>query len=141
MTQFLTILTACLFLCAQIHAADLPAQQPLKDFRRVVIADDANAVQRAAAEELANYSGQIVGQKMEVLALSKLSADAPGLTFLVGDGAAARALGKTIEEYEKRTDNTSALLAKCLRTFRAKRVDALKLKHDTPPTSGTYPTP
>lgn len=74
------------------HAAD---GQPLKDFRRVVIADAALPVQRAAAEELATYAGKIVGQKIEVTKLSELAADAPGLSFFVGDAAAERALGKS----------------------------------------------
>lgn len=94
--RFLTLLAPMLLApLAVIHAADLPASQMLNDFRRVVVADDANAVQRAAAAEMANYAGRIVGHKMEMLEVSKLAEDAPGLTFFVGDGAAQVALGKS----------------------------------------------
>ena len=96
MKRFLTLLAPMLLTPpAAIHAADLPAWQTLKDFRRVVVADDANAVQRAAADELASYAGRIVGHKIEILGVSKLAADAPGSTFFIGDGAAEIALGKS----------------------------------------------
>jgi hypothetical protein len=92
MKRTFALLTALLLTPpATAHAAD---GQPLKDFRRVVIADAALPVQRAAAEELATYAGKIVGQKIEVTKLSELTADAPGLSFFVGDAAAERALGK-----------------------------------------------
>jgi hypothetical protein len=99
-----------------VAADDLPARQRLKDFRRVVIADDANAVQRAAAAELADYAGRIAGQKLETLTVSKLAADAPGLTFFVGDGAAEVALGKSpkpwkTEEWMLRTVPQGLVLA------------------------------
>ena len=71
------------------------ADQKLTDFQRIVIADDANSVQQAAATELAMYVGQIAARKIEVLKASKLAADAPGLSFFVGDGAAELALGKS----------------------------------------------
>ncbi len=51
------------FAITSIAAAATP--QHLEDFQRVVIADDALAVQRAAAEELANFAGRIVGRKLE----------------------------------------------------------------------------
>lgn len=73
----------------------LLAAQKLTDFQRIVIADDANAVQRAAAGELALYVGQVVARKIEVIKASKLSGGAPGLSFFVGDGAAEVALGKS----------------------------------------------
>jgi len=73
--------------------AQLLAAQKLTDFQRIVIADDANAVQRAAAYELALYVGKIAARKFEVIKTSKLAADAPGLSFFVGDGAAESALG------------------------------------------------
>jgi hypothetical protein len=96
MKLFLTLLAPLLLAPpAVIQAADLPAQQLLKDFRRVVVADDANAVQRAAAAELANYAGRIAGHRMEAFEVSKLAADAPGLTFFIGDGSAAVALGSS----------------------------------------------
>ena len=46
-------LGSLLALLATFHAAAAPAPQNLKDYRRVVIADDASGVQRAAAAELA----------------------------------------------------------------------------------------
>jgi hypothetical protein len=99
-----------------LSAADALAVQRLSDFRRVVIADDAPAVQRAAAEELANYAGQIAARKLEVVTLDKLAAEAPGLTFFVGDGAAERALGKSpkpwqTEEWMLRTVGNGLVLA------------------------------
>jgi len=92
------------------------ARQPLKAFRRVVIADGANTVQRAAAEELAHYAGKIAGRRLEVIPLGKLAADAPGLTFFVGDGAAERAFGKSpgpwrTEEWMLRTVGNGLVLA------------------------------
>jgi len=45
-------------------ATEAAAPQRLSDFQRVVVADDANAVQRDAAEELVNYFGRISGQKL-----------------------------------------------------------------------------
>lgn len=96
MKLFLTLLFSLLLAPqAAIQAADLPAQQLLKDYRRVVVADDANAVQRAAAAELANYVGRIVGHRIEACEVSKLTADAPGLTFFIGDGAAEVAIGSS----------------------------------------------
>ena len=74
-------------------AAEPAAARTLRDFRRVVVADDALPVQKAAAEELAHYAGQIAGQKIEIVPLAKFSADAAGASFFVGDAAAARALG------------------------------------------------
>jgi len=73
--------------------AQLLAAQKLTDFQRIVIADDANAVQRAAADELALYVGKIAARKLAVIKMSKLAADAPGLSFFVGEGAAVSALG------------------------------------------------
>jgi hypothetical protein len=101
---------------ATSHAANPPAPQKLADFQRVVIADDAIAVQRAAAEELAGYAGRVAGRKVEVVTLGKLAADAPGLTFFVGDGAAERALGKSAkpwkaEEWMLRTVGNGLVLA------------------------------
>ncbi|MBL9153049.1 MAG: DUF4838 domain-containing protein [Verrucomicrobiales bacterium] len=75
-------------------AAESPAAQKLSDFRRVVIAEDANPVQRAAADELAAYVSRITGENVETI---KVSAYAPskttGLSFFVGDGAAELVLG------------------------------------------------
>jgi len=105
-----------LALLATFHAVAAPAPQHLKDFRRVVIADDASGVQRAAAAELAHYAGRVAGQAIEVVTLGKLAADAPGLTFFVGDGAAERVLGKSpkpwkSEEWMLRTVSKGLVLA------------------------------
>lgn len=98
--------------------ADVPSlAHHLKDFRRVVIADDALPVQRAAAEELAQYASRIGGMKLEVIPVAQLASDAAGLTFYIGDGAAARALGgKTLapwkmEEYFLSSVPTGLVLA------------------------------
>lgn len=87
-------LFASLALLALFQAASASvAPLPLKEFRRVVVADDALPVQLAAADELAAYAGRIAGTRLEVVTLGKLAADAPGLNFFVGDGPAERALG------------------------------------------------
>jgi hypothetical protein len=110
------VFASLLALLATFHAAAAPAPQQLKDFRRVVIADDASGVQRAAAAELAHYAGRVAGQAIEVVTLGKLAADAPGLAFFVGDGAAERVLGKSpkpwkTEEWMLRTVGKGLVLA------------------------------
>ncbi len=75
--------------------AEKPTAQALRDFRRVVIADDALPVQKAAAEELAHFAGQIASRKIEIVPMKTFAADSAGLSFFIGDGAAARALGTT----------------------------------------------
>jgi len=67
---------------------------PLREFQRVVVADDALPVQKAAAQELADYAGRIVQKKFDVVPLSKFDPKAVGFSFFVGDGAAAKALEK-----------------------------------------------
>jgi len=85
-------LALSLVLLSPFQAAE-PRQ--LADFQRVVIADDATPVQRAAAMELADYAGKIIGRPLAPVPLSQLPADAPGASFYVGDGAAERILGKS----------------------------------------------
>lgn len=66
--------------------------QCLSDFHRVVIADDALPVQQEAAKELAHYVGQLVGREIEIMLMSQhAKAKASGLSFFVGDKAAAKA--------------------------------------------------
>src|SRR6266446_7544160 len=79
--RFRNLAALALLVLAAAHAAAQSAPQPLSDYRRVVVADDALPVQRAAAEELANYAGRIAGRKMEIITQEKLAADAPGLSF------------------------------------------------------------
>jgi hypothetical protein len=110
------VFASLLALLGAFHAVAAPASQHLKDFRRVVIADDASGVQRAAAAELAHYAGRVAGQAIEVVALGKLAADAPGLSFFVGDGAAESVLGKSpkpwkTEEWMLRTVGKGLVLA------------------------------
>ncbi|MDZ4852299.1 MAG: hypothetical protein SGI77_23675 [Pirellulaceae bacterium] len=92
--KFTLALLAALLLAplTTVRAAD---GQRLNDFRRVVIADDALPVQRAAAEELEGYAGRIAGRKLDIVAAGKAAPDVAGLSFFVGDGAAERALGKS----------------------------------------------
>lgn len=87
-----------LYLCTAVLnlTAEPLAAQKLADFQRVVIADDANTVQRVAADELAAYASRITGKTMEIMkgsvfALSKTT----GLSFFVGDGAAELVLGSS----------------------------------------------
>ena len=88
--RFVITALAALGWIAVSHAA-----QPLKQFTHIVIANKPSAVEKAAAEELAHYVSEIGGQKLtemkaSVYALSKVS----GLSFFVGDEAAAAALGQ-----------------------------------------------
>lgn len=75
-----------------LPATSAPAAQRLADFRRVVVADQAPDVQRAAAQEIALYVGKVAGTKIETVPLSKYSPAAPGLSFFVGDAVAKEAL-------------------------------------------------
>jgi hypothetical protein len=86
--------------CCGAVAAD-PLAHPLKDFARVVIADDASPVQRKAAEELAHFAGGVRGRPLEVVPLGKVAADAAGLSFYVGDTAAARVLGREVRPWKR----------------------------------------
>ncbi len=75
-------------------AAEVPAAQKLSDFRRVVIAEDANPVQRAAADELATYVSRITGQNVATIKGNAFDpSKTTGLSFFVGDGAAELVLG------------------------------------------------
>lgn len=70
--------------------------QPLADFHRVVVADDAPPVAKYAAEELATYAGRVAGRKIEVISLSKYQPDAEGLSFFVGESAGEKILGRKL---------------------------------------------
>ena len=90
--------------------------QRLADFERVVVADSAPPVQRVAAEELAQYAGRVVGRKLEIVPLGKLAADAPGLSFFIGDEPAKSALGAPpapwrVEEHLLKTTAKGLVLA------------------------------
>ena len=72
------------------------AEQRLREFVRVVVADDALPVQKAAAEELAHYAGEITGTKLAVVPWSKFTGEKlEGLSFFVGESAAAKAMGES----------------------------------------------
>jgi hypothetical protein len=83
-----------------VGAAAPGAEQRLADFRRVVVADEPNGVEKAAAEELAAYAGRIVGSKIEIVPLAKWSASDEGLSFFVGTAAAERALGERLKPWK-----------------------------------------
>ena len=91
-----------------VAAPSKPAVQKLADFRRVVLPDKPNAVQKAAAEELARYVGRITGKDVPVVSAGRYDFKADGLTFFVG-GETARALAGLdlgpwkLEEYLLRT--------------------------------------
>jgi hypothetical protein len=75
-------------------AAGANGPQSLRDFARVVIADDALPGQKTAAEELAHYAGKIAGTKIAIVPWSAFVRAKPaGLSFFVGEGAAAKATG------------------------------------------------
>ena len=110
------ILTAALLLIPLLSAALLGAQK-LTDFQRIVIADDANAVQRAAADELANYFSRITGKKIPSVKTSAfVLSKTAGSSFFIGDGAAELALGSSpkpwkTEEWMLRTVPGGVVLA------------------------------
>src|SRR5436190_1205423 len=78
-----------LLLCAIPAGAGENPPRPLKDFRRVVVDKDAPPVERAAATELATYAGRIAGTKIQIVSPVEWQQDAAGLSFFIGDGAAA----------------------------------------------------
>jgi hypothetical protein len=91
-------------------------EQRLSDFRRVVIADEASGVEKAAADELVHYIGTISGQPLERVRWSEYAPDAPGLSFFVGGDVARRVLGEDLEpwkdeEWILRTVRTGLVLA------------------------------
>jgi hypothetical protein len=104
-------------------AASVQAEQRLADFRRVVIADDAGPVAKAAADELAHYVGRLVAAqaepaKLDVVPWSKFveTAKPDGLTFFVGADVAERVLDKKLgpwqdEEWLLQTVPTGLVLA------------------------------
>ena len=65
--HLLLVLATAFCFCATKSAGESAAPQSLQSFHRVVIADDALPVQKAAADELAHYAGQIAGQKIAVM--------------------------------------------------------------------------
>lgn len=73
--------------------------QRLADYRRIVLDERANPVQQLAADELANYVGRMIGQKLPKVRWSEYAADAPGLSFFVGGPVAARVLGHSPEPW------------------------------------------
>lgn len=92
------------------------AEQRLADFRRVVIVDEPNGVEKAAAEELANYAGRIVGGKIDVVPASKYTVKDEGLSFFVGTALAELLLGEKFtpwkdEEYLLRTTEKGLVIA------------------------------
>jgi hypothetical protein len=98
-------------LCSPVHAT-----QKLAEFRRVVIADKANAVQQAAADELLLYVGRMTSHPLKKVRWSEYQADAPGLSLFVGDEVAASVVGKRLapwkdEEWLLRTVPRGLLLA------------------------------
>ena len=110
----MTYKTAALLIV--LLCAPAPAAQRLADFRRVVVADQAPDVQRAAAGELVLYVGKLAGTKLETVPPSKYSPAAPGLSFFVGDAVAKEVLKLDLapwkdEEWLLRTVPGGLLLA------------------------------
>jgi hypothetical protein len=91
-------LAAAILVLAQLASAS--AQQRLADFRRVVVDMKANAVQRAAAEELAQYAGRIVGRTLEVVSCEEYANSHEGPSFFVG-AAAERALSLRLAPWQQ----------------------------------------
>ncbi len=87
------IVTALPLLCSRAIQAD----QPLADFQRVVVADDAGPVAKAAADELALYVGRIVDRPLTRITWSQYQEmkEAKGPNFFVGPGVAEKLLPKS----------------------------------------------
>jgi len=85
-----TALVLCSALMGVIAVNGMAGERRLADFRRVVVADEALPVQRAAAEEIATYVGRIVGREIPIVPLSRYGRDEKGLSFFVGDVVARR---------------------------------------------------
>jgi hypothetical protein len=88
------------YLCVWLIYGVLPqtllaeGEQRLSEFRRVLIADDAGAVQKAAADELVHYIGMISGRPLQRVRWSEYVPQAPGLSVFVGGGVARQVLGE-----------------------------------------------
>ncbi|MCA9133232.1 MAG: DUF4838 domain-containing protein [Planctomycetales bacterium] len=97
-----SLLLLLLVVLPSLPSLPLRAQtQPLADFRRVVIPDDALPVQREAAQELAHYVGRITGQPLHIMPWSEHSQTAvQGLCFFVGGQAAEKAGGQTLSPWK-----------------------------------------
>ncbi len=91
-------LKLCVLLCVVLPSVCRSADsQALSDFVRVVVADDALAIEKEAAKELANYVGKIAGTELETMSVAQFAlAKVAGKSFFVGDKAAAFALGKEV---------------------------------------------
>lgn len=77
-----------------VHAGPASERQSLRDFARIVIADDAPPVQKAAAAELAHYAGKVAGISIAIVPWSAFAlAKTGGLSFFIGEGAASKATG------------------------------------------------
>lgn len=97
-TMKLTSLFLFLIFPIALQSAD---SQRLADYKRVVIADDALGVQKAAASELAHYVGEMTGQKLEIMPLSVfMLSKTAGLNFFVGETAASHAVGKKLSPWK-----------------------------------------
>lgn len=96
-----------------LFANSVHAEQRLTDFRRVVVADEPNLVEKAAAEELAHFAGRIVDAKLDVVPWSKYAEsfagkNDAGLSFFVGTSVAEQVLKTKLapwqsEEWQLRT--------------------------------------
>ena len=77
------------------------ADQRLADYERIVIADDAGAVAKAAAGELAHFVGRIIDRKLEIVPWSKYSPQEEGLSFFVGAGACEKVTGQSLGPWKE----------------------------------------
>ena len=71
------------------------------DVRRVVVVDNAPAVQRVAAEELATYCGRIAGTRIAIVPLSEYRPTDEGLSFFVGDEVARRLFNMELAPWQQ----------------------------------------
>lgn len=90
------------FVLLLFSAASSAAEpQRLADFHRVVISEDALAVQTEAAKELSHYVGEITGKELPIIPWSEYAKEAPaGLSFFVGESAAGKAMGETLTPWK-----------------------------------------
>lgn len=101
-----TLITSAVFLTLLLSVvspvmASEPTARPLSEFARVVVGDAALPVTETAAEELSEYVGKLVGKSVPVVPLSKYKSTDAGLSFFVGDEAAAAVTGKALSPWKQ----------------------------------------
>lgn len=104
--NYLTLITAAVLLTLLLSAASPasaaePTGRPLSEFTRIVVGDAAVPVTQTAADELSDYVGKLLGKSLPIVPLSKYKSTDAGLSFFVGDEAAAAVTGKALSPWKQ----------------------------------------